>query len=603
MILNERLEPGEHWDKDAKLDPLWLVGIILPQSFDNKESDTFEKISVILERENAQILTLAKENLEPIVEIVLEEAFPAKDSNIVEETFSVAAVPVVRPDPMTMTLIQCLRREQTVQKLDAQLRISLDAIKGMKDMPACTDLRKTLDPSVPPKSKSTLALQWFEEVLTCLQNLYPKGMFPPGLEPVLLSPISSNDVETATIAAYETGDSVEPEADDDLDLIDAAAQTSELDSSFEAVKLWMRLAQHVKLQFSVPKRYKCFMNPTTGALKVSFFKSNEVLWHPASQPITAEVQPTNDLSGSKILKRSQSFMSGRKRSGEEHVAFINEEHTLKSALSILENSIRRRSSNAIELFEKACARMCAQTERPQGAARQQKKFTKAIRDDNWYHCRRILQLLFAKADLKYNTLVDAEKHFIAWLAMMETGTNEPLHWMTSFDGLLNHVWGQVNNIVAKEDVAGCGRIMEELVLFAHGAAICTIAIREQCMASTVAELSDEPTRLQKWYGRIYKFDPRCASPQCLRLLPSPATLESSAIREAFSIGTIDARIGRPAIRAFISKDRKHAYMCLVELLQRYPPDSTLVGVFYWYSHIYHLGGCKPLCGKWITNFV
>jgi hypothetical protein len=79
-----------------------------------------------------------------------------------------------------------------------------------------------------------------------------------------------------------------------------------------------------------------------------------------------------------------------------------------------------------------------------------------------------------------------------------------------------------------------------------------IAFRCHYQYLTTKKDKSEPSPLQKWYTLIYNSDPRCALPECLRLLPHPSSVKTNKVRKSFSIGMLDARTGCRMARCFIS---------------------------------------------------
>ncbi len=157
-------------------------------------------------------------------------------------------------------------------------------------------------------------------------------------------------------------------------------------------------------------------------------------------------------------------------------------------------------------------------------------------------------------------------------------------------------------------------LIEELVLFAHGTAKTASAIRFRLVRRSDKGKTLESASYLQWYTMLYRLDRCFTYSECLQLLPNPRTItdlfetashgpiHAKFIRGTFSVNTRDTRLGHPAIRSFISVDRKNAYGCLSSWLHQREPHPALIGIFSWYTGLCHLDGCKVARGKWCTNF-
>jgi hypothetical protein len=139
--------------------------------------------------------------------------------------------------------------------------------------------------------------------------------------------------------------------------------------------------------------------------------------------------------------------------------------------------------------------------------------------------------------------------------------------------------------------------------FAHAGAISNITFRVHYQYNTTQKDKSDPSSPQKWYTSIYNSDPRCAFPECLRLLPRPRTVKMNVMRASISVGTPDSRTGSSRTRSFISNRFGPIYPCLVTWLLAYEPHPVMINTFLWYGGLYHTdSSCKAARGKWLQNF-
>ena len=248
--------------------------------------------------------------------------------------------------------------------------------------------------------------------------------------------------------------------------------------------------------------------------------------------------------------------------------------------------------------------MCNCTSRPLGAeALAKHSWNDVQRDDSWWHCRRLLQLLTLKYLEDKDYYQHWEQRLMLVLAAVECGSTEAVLWLMPLEGLLAEISQRVmqfpwdSQSAKGSDLQLQADLVRELTIFAHATAVCSINLRSY----------RAPVRLhgiQKWYTQIYLTNPQCSYPGCLQLLPCPRILTSPGIMGRFVVGNKDARTRSPSTRCFIS-DRPQAYDCLVDWIRRQDADPTIFNTFMWFARLFH--ACKACTskagrGKWRENF-
>lgn len=386
---------------------------------------------------------------------------------------------------------------------------------------------------------------------------------------------------------------------------EGADHVTRKDHAMQFCKVLARLAV---AKVHAPKFFDCYRGPITGALTCySLAASGVEAWHLGvrlsigNRPWEA---PTNPQPAAPIHPIPQSPCGRVDRGSQDDVVQESLEH-LRQVMS-------SRSALGQKHFEEVCARLCSQVSRPASVknlpknAIRFKRLESEVRDDNWYHCRRLMQLLAQLATFSVDEATRHETNLMLVLAAVEAGTSEPLPWLVVLDGALKKLWHETKGSSGGHELRTLKLVMEELTVFAHATAIKSLEGRFESFGEANPGLTSEsqPSDLVCWYAMLYEINSRCANSQCCKLLPHPSGVKAP-IRGVFSVGTREARVGHPSIRAFISENREWAYPCLVfdsDISWR-RPHSVLIAMFFWYSEIFHLGGCRPLRGKWAMNFV
>jgi hypothetical protein len=263
------------------------------------------------------------------------------------------------------------------------------------------------------------------------------------------------------------------------------------------------------------------------------------------------------------------------------------------------------SRNPTEKFayEESCKRMCACTSRPVGAEVEYSGWNQLARDDNWWHCRRLLQMLAVKYLDDADYYQSFELKLMLVLAAIECGSTEVMVWLIALEGLLVELSQRITQFewdpssVGSSDHKYQADLLREFTGFAHAVALCTLSLRSY---------REQSGTIQKWYTAVFLSEPRCSNPGCLQLLPNPRVLTSGQAREHFVVGNRDPRAGSRMVRSFISKNRRRIYGCLRGWMKNWDLNPTTFNFFLWFSEIYHGQGsaCTTRAGrgKWAENF-
>ncbi|KAK0115497.1 hypothetical protein ONS96_013951 [Cadophora gregata f. sp. sojae] len=606
-MINEHFEPGQHWNPQNDINPLWILGIYLPGMYESGNLDDFDKTFTVIQPHTAEIIKKARETLKPMVGAAIS-AYTASskdsDDNGTKNAIEML-LPVKTPDTITMMLLQILRQERAVTDLETSLRLSLNSTTQMPDTPACNELLEMLQSKTAP----TLLEKFTTQGIKLLRKWQSSDLIVTSLPKLPAAVINS-------MAIFEGGDddgnlATEPatESDGNGDELDAVDLGVRLGGTGQP-PLQRLLSQSLLDNLPEVEFYDCFVGPTTGALLCySLSELGSEGWHPSSQSISKDILKSNSNSLSAVAQRAQSHMDGRILSDKEHQSMKSADNVLDASLRNLENTMNARTGEAKEKFEKICARMCATIARPAGMDDLDAKalffgqVSQPLQEDNWYHVRRLLQLMEKIAKLEAAIAERFHMDLMLILAAIEGGTSDPIPWFIALDGVLKSLWAAVKNSTNSTSGSVLRLVMEELTVFSHGTAVLAVARRFEIHSLDVKDaITAKASNVTSWYSTLFRYDPRCANSQCLRLLPAPAIAKTAAIRQAFSVGTQEARIGHPAIRAFISRNRLHGFPCLLFFILFRRPHGTLVGVFYWLSHMFHVQGCKSSRGKWWANF-
>lgn len=194
------------------------------------------------------------------------------------------------------------------------------------------------------------------------------------------------------------------------------------------------------------------------------------------------------------------------------------------------------------------------------------------------------------------------------LAAIEGGSTEAVLWFIPLEVVLGEISRRVKNssFLSRQQSQQEKRLQDSLLnalaSFVYGVALNNVAFRCYYQYLITKKDKSEPSPLQKWYTSIYNSDPRCAFPECLRLLPYPSLVRMNQVRKSFSIGMLDARTGCRMARSFISGRTRMGpiYVCIASWTAIYEPHPIMINALLWFGNVFHAdSSCKAARGKWL----
>jgi len=579
--------------------------------------NTIEEIMLVVDQLTPTILLDVEQRLGKTIDLTIRQ-FEAKTGPIDYKSL----VAVSSPTRDTIEFLQIIREDLTAQRLDVETIQALNNLEGMPNLPSCKKLAENIaavpilaDYRPPMKSLD----EFTTESIRYLRALQKEWMVPnplPGLVPSDLEAVEREHYNHVHLPANPQAHTKERQA-----LSSADGQLpSGVVLSYEDVPLYRRVAVVVLNLLPFPKTYQQWGWPTTGALsRFSPSRFDGLAWHP-SQPVLGRMA-TREKSDGTITDYSKYVREGQGGPHGEVSKTAYRVRVQNNVLAYLKRITTSRTPEEEAFFESICRSLSCICSRPDGMDKLASMNFKlahessALVQDNWWHCRRIFQMLQQRTPLKDTEYYRFEFDLMLTLAAIRS-MSDPIPWLLTLDGLLRRISAAYLSPVRGEgrEQGIQGRLMEELILFAHGTSTAAIGVRFRFMMNHKAL---PPSRnLVRWYSMIHKLSPDCANPHCQRLLPSPASvhglISGTSMREIkssnfslnalYSVSARESRLGYPIIRSFISTNRNFGYHCLQSWTQFREAHPTLVAAFFWYSELCHHDGCKAARGKWPTNF-
>ena len=386
---------------------------------------------------------------------------------------------------------------------------------------------------------------------------------------------------------------------------------------YEDIPLYSNLVNLIRERLAPPKVYRDWAWPTTGALmdcQTSLFYKPS--WFPT--PSRHLAVPSDPVT---VTEYERSFEDGRDLSEDDEPT--DPEPVKESVLAYLKENVERMTQAEQAGFDAICQTIRKTCSRPQAANElplHDFRLGTANMDlwqDNWWHCRRLLQAINRRQPIADGAYQDFELDLMMVLAMIRGGT-DPIPWLPVLSGLIRRI---CSAYISPEKVfqdSGAGHVLtllvEEFTLFAHATAITGLPLRFRFLTQGTSP----PDNRIRWYSMICALDPRCAKADCLRALPSPVSIYLASaknrndttvgserkllVRGNFSVSTRESRLGHPGVRSFISLNRSHGYGCLSSWFIWREPHPSLVAAAYWFTELHHVDGCKASRGKDDMNF-
>jgi hypothetical protein len=386
--------------------------------------------------------------------------------------------------------------------------------------------------------------------------------------------------------------------------VQSSAEPKASNRPIPPLKLLVLLRGKVLQEVRTPAVFTDWKAPTTGALLGSSpARFGVAPWELEPSSVVQSIIARDTDSRSADYVEAQSFSDARRLSIAERERLSvdsDAENTFQESVEYMKNIIATRTSKEKEDYESICKRMSGCETRPAEAERILSRpdwswSTLAIyRDDDWWHCRRLLQMIAQRCSFHHNQYRGFEERLLQLLAATEGGSTEALLWLMPLEGLLREI---SQSALGKDSSPGIRITLSELTIFVHGVTIRNLMLRT-VSAKTSNGPPEPPLKLQKWYTALFKMDPRCSNQACLRLLPSPRTVRTDNSRHLIAVGVKDPRAGIKEARAFISSNRGTIYDCIVKWLPRRSPEPILLCAFFWFGTMTHvLASCSNKAGR------
>ncbi|PMD48822.1 hypothetical protein L207DRAFT_560408 [Hyaloscypha variabilis F] len=620
ILVDKRLSPGNSGLDGLKFNPLWVLGIPLPGSYDDPLAlGSIEDIMTVVDKLTPTILQSVEKQIDIAIEATISQ-FQNKTGDVDYKSL----VPAACPTKETVQLLQIVRSDLEREEEDIDSRRVLNNLKGMPNLPSCGNLAQLLDfeldtPGNPLSSPNSRTLHDFTtESISYLRNLQKDWMVLQPLPDLTASDMSA--IENPHYHHEHDPDEWEDEDDELAAYLEATAQISDAEV-FEMVPLYRRLFIRIKSRLPRPKPYRQWGWPVAGALSTfSPSAAEEVAWHP-SQPVWEKKRMSIEsgyLPAESIEVSERNHLGGSAQVPES----IESDHVRDRVLGHMKRTISSRTLDEVAFFEGACQNLISVSCRPAGFERlhnQNKLFLVAnpgLTQDNWWHCRRLLQMTQSRTPIAESEHNRYELDLVLVLSAI-LGSYDPIPWLITLDGLLRCIsTGYVTSFDGDSTERGIQtRLLQELKGFAHAVAVTALEARFGSSRNFPNNTLPVSRKKTSWYSMFYQLYPNCANSSCLRELPNPLSVffdmvQFGSIKKAraeqlsndyYSISTRESRIGYPSVRSFISTNRNFAYACLSGWVNSRNSHPALIVALYWFCEILHID-CKAARGKWPTQF-
>ncbi len=224
------------------------------------------------------------------------------------------------------------------------------------------------------------------------------------------------------------------------------------------------------------------------------------------------------------------------------------EQSVEESVGYLRALIAAQTPKERNTFLATCRRVASNVKRTVEAEIETKwSWSKLARDDNWYHCRRLLQMLAHICEMRQADYEEYEMKLIMLLAAVECGSTEAVLWLVPLEGVLKELFSKFTCCAktSTKKVKAHSRIVQELLreltAFTHGVALNSLALRFHWKWQTGTYEKGPAVAMRvatehRWYSMLYHFDLNCLNSECHRLLPEPREIEIDKRRSTYSIG-------------------------------------------------------------------
>jgi hypothetical protein len=215
--------------------------------------------------------------------------------------------------------------------------------------------------------------------------------------------------------------------------------------------MYQLLRKEIRQKIPQPRVFTDWREPTTGALLGSpparFGASS---WTPDPDPVIQSIMARDaDLRSAHDIEM-QSYTDARRLSNTARPQWPSDSEAKDAfgqSVKYLENIITTRTAKEKRDYELICERMSSCDTRPAGADQipanpgWRWKWLAISRDDDWWHRRRLLQMIFhfCPSHFDEKSRCRFEERLLMLLAAIEGGSTEALLWLMPLEGLLREI--------------------------------------------------------------------------------------------------------------------------------------------------------------------
>ncbi|KAH8791669.1 hypothetical protein BGZ57DRAFT_874959 [Hyaloscypha finlandica] len=595
IVVKEKMSPGCHWDWNRLLDPLWILGIYLPGSYQYETVNTESKIRAVVNSFTPAILRITYSRLLEWLDQAIADVLETHEDGWLDAALLLR--PATTPASCIIKLLDAAYGEINVLRLDVGLRKSLRRLP-LNNLPGCEDLLRCLEEE---SDEPSILDSFTADVTKRLERLEQARIVLADLPPLTEADMAAVTTERETNAKYQKT-SRQKDQEDQGDQEDQAEPGYDNGQSAGVGRLYTILCRYARKRVKPQPLAFCKWNcPTSGPL----------IGHPPARFDEADWDLVDGLgrdeTGENVAE--EMYLDQEPQRGP-----VNETRNYKKCIQYLELVLTTQQPEEKEDYATIVSRMAACNSR-----NFQKHHTTAapwstnLRDDDWWHFRRLLQMLSKRYALEDEVCAAFERRMMMVLAAMEGGFTEAVLWLIPLEGLSKHFsWyismrNKTTGSLTEPELALQQELLRELLTFSHGLALQNLTLRFHAKDPRANESSPLPKNmLLVWYTMIYQAKQTCHLRSCHRPLPHPRQITETTMRGAMlSVGLNDTRSGSSRSRSFISNDRGIGgiFPCLYTWFRGRDPHPALLRAYLWFGGIFHSrGGCKARRGKWRENY-
>ncbi|KAN0089486.1 hypothetical protein V8E51_019746 [Hyaloscypha variabilis] len=589
LMVKEYQRKGCFWSAERLFDPKWILGQKLPGSYGHGSVATASKVVEAVNSISRKILQKVHSTLWGLIEEAISVAVKGYGEEEVQAGLSLE--PATTPPQCIAALLITARRELYEMQQDEVIRQAISRLP-LDDLPECRVLADALS-----GSKHSVLNEFADAVLTELEEWTEPWMIPEPLAPL-------KDTDQEMIKEHQQKSKQSKSKSKPATKSEPLHQllTSQ---EHKYARLYLLLTDRVRLR--IPNQPKVFVDwrvPTNGPLLgFSPARFGVATWDPTCMLFHAIDVKCNDGINNSLRTDGpdpEKLHEDASSSGSYSLRI-----TIDEAIIYFKRVVSDRTEEERTRYQKICRKMMACTSRPPRLENLPPKigWSSTIRDDDWWHVRRLLQMLAVECHFTPQDHRNFEQKLMMLLAAIEGGSTEAVIWFIVLEGILTKIAQHAHQSHGKTDPRLQEEVCRELVAFVHAVAFTSIALRHHWRRPHIGKPSTDAANVQKWYTVFWKARPLCSDSECLRALPHPRVLFQDRSRELFSIGTCDGRSGLSKIRSFISTNRNTIYPCLSIWLRCRDPSPALILIFLSYCTVFHRdSSCKAVRGKFSDSF-